>query len=183
MSYLINKAKSVATAAHASIGQVRKYTGDSYIVHPERVAYLVSLATSNENMIAAAWLHDVLEDVTPINPVFNREFIEEETNKEVAKLVVELTDISKPSDGNRAIRKKIDRNHIKGISPQAKVIKLADLIDNTKDILRHDKDFAKVYITEKRLLLPHLEIHLEFPEGYILQWLANQIIEDDRYDL
>jgi hypothetical protein len=38
-------------------------------------------------------------------------------------------------------------------SPACKTIKLADLISNSKSILEHDKDFARVYIKEKELLL------------------------------
>lgn len=36
---------------------------------------------------------------------------------------------------------------------EGKTIKLADLISNSKSICEHDKDFAKVYIKEKELLL------------------------------
>ncbi len=35
-------------------------------------------------------------------------------------------------------------------------IKVADLIDNTKSIVPHDKDFAKVYLAEKDVLLQSL---------------------------
>jgi hypothetical protein len=35
----------------------------------------------------------------------------------------------------------------------AKIIKLADLIDNTEDICRKDRHFAPVYLREKRLIL------------------------------
>ncbi len=71
----------------------------------------------------------------------------------VADLVGDLTDVSKPSDGNRAARKAIDRHHTELASPQAKTIKLADLIDNTRSIVQYDPDFAKVYLVEKALLL------------------------------
>jgi (p)ppGpp synthase/HD superfamily hydrolase len=72
---------------------------------------------------------------------------------EVANLVEMLTDVSKPSDGNRKIRKAIDCEHTAKASPQAKTIKLADLIDNTKTIVAFDPEFAKIYLAEKRLLL------------------------------
>ena len=42
-------------------------------------------------------------------------------------------------------------------TPEAKTIKLADLIDNTKSIVEHDPRFAKVYLEEKRLLLEVLK--------------------------
>ena len=64
-----------------------------------------------------------------------------------------LTDVSRPEDGNRAARKTLDREHIAKASPQAKTIKIADLIDNSRSIMAHDPQFARVYLAEKRLLL------------------------------
>lgn len=43
------------------------------------------------------------------------------------------------------------------VSPDAKLIKVADIISNTSDIAEADPDFARVYLNEKRLLLPVLE--------------------------
>lgn len=49
-----------SVAAHA--GQVRKHNGTPYIVHPIMVARLVEAAGFSEQVVAAALLHDVLED-------------------------------------------------------------------------------------------------------------------------
>ena len=54
---VIDLAKTIATVAH--LGQVDK-SGEPYIDHPAAVAAL--LTGRNENIIAAGWLHDVLED-------------------------------------------------------------------------------------------------------------------------
>ena len=75
---------------------------------------------------------------------------------EVSNLVFWLTDASKPEDGNRAVRKKIDRDHLSKASADAQTIKLADLIDNSKSITEFDPGFAKIYMEEKRLLLKEL---------------------------
>jgi (p)ppGpp synthase/HD superfamily hydrolase len=40
---MIKKAREFAAAAHRSIDQRRKYTGDEYIVHPAAVAKLVAV--------------------------------------------------------------------------------------------------------------------------------------------
>jgi hypothetical protein len=64
-----------------------------------------------------------------------------------------LTDVSRPEDGNREIRKRIDREHTAQAPAIVKTIKLADLIDNSRSIIAHDPDFAHVYLREKRLLL------------------------------
>ena len=55
----------------------------------------------------AAWLHDVVEDTPTL-----LEDVESAFGKSVAYLVDCLTDVSKPSDGNRAVRKEIDRQHL-----------------------------------------------------------------------
>lgn len=146
--WLISKASTFATAAHEAIGQKRKYTGQPYWYHPMAVAQIVDKAGGTPEMIAAAWLHDVVEDTK-----ITLERIESEFGWTVRKYVESLTDVSKPEDGNRAARKAIDREHIAKACPEAKTIKLADLIDNSRSILQNDPDFAKVYIPEKRLLL------------------------------
>ncbi len=71
----------------------------------------------------------------------------------MAFLVLEVTDVSRPEDGNREARKAIDREHLARSSPEGATIKLADLIDNTKSIVAHDKGFARVYLPEMEKLL------------------------------
>jgi (p)ppGpp synthase/HD superfamily hydrolase len=168
MITLEGRAKAYASKAHEKIGQKRKYTGEPYINHPAAVVALVKSVPHTEEMLAAAWLHDVVEDcgvsIEEILLVFG---------PEVAMLVEELTDVSKPSDGNRAARKKLDREHSAKSCPAAKTIKLADLIDNSISILERDPDFAKVYLHEKRELLPLLK------EGDAKLWeMANKLAQE-----
>lgn len=149
MTYdIVKLAKEFAIAAHDSVGQKRKYTGDPYWVHPERVAQTVADHGGTPEMIAAAWLHDTVEDTD-----VTIEDIVDSFGNHVADLVADLTDVSVPSDGNRAIRKAIDKDHSASASAEAQTIKLADLIDNTKSIVKHDSAFAKVYLKEKFMLL------------------------------
>jgi len=99
-------------------------------------------------MICAALLHDVVEDTK----ITSRQ-IWEQFGSNVSNYVYWLTDKSRPSDGNRKVRKEIDRDHISSAPAEAKTIKLADLICNTRSIVAHDPKFAKVYLEEKGLLL------------------------------
>jgi len=147
-SPIVFKAFVYASAAHAAIDQRRKYTGDPYIVHPVEVCCRVSEVEHTPEMLAAALLHDTVEDTE-----ITIENIEQMFGKIVANLVSWLTDISKPEDGNRATRKAIDRKHTHLAPKAAQTIKVADLIANTKDITEFDIHFAKVYVNEKRLLL------------------------------
>jgi (p)ppGpp synthase/HD superfamily hydrolase len=148
MSTVVEQARTFAIAAHSANGQIRKYTGEPYHVHPAEVAWIVEQAGGTEAQRAAAWLHDVVEDTD-----VSIELIEQMFGTYVAELVGWLTDVSKPEDGNRAERKAIDREHTAQASLDAKMIKLADLSSNTKSIVEHDAKFAKVYLAEKRLLL------------------------------
>lgn len=144
-------AKEYAERCHAAINQRRKYTDEPYIVHPAEVVELVRSVPHTEAMLCAAWLHDVVEDTHATLLGLHHMF-----GAEIAALVEMLTDVSVPSDGNRATRKAIDREHTARASAAAKTIKLADLISNSRSIATHDPDFAKVYFAEKRLLLDFL---------------------------
>ena len=152
MSNVISKAKEFATQAHQRIGHRRKYTKQPYEVHLKAVANIVASVTEDEAMIAAAWLHDTVEDTSATH-----HDIEEAFGNDIAGLVHALTDISRPSDGNRAVRKAIDRQHLATASDRAKTIKLADLIDNTRDICKHDARFAQVYLLEANALIEVLK--------------------------
>lgn len=145
---LEQRARAFASLKHAEVGQLRKYTGEPYINHPKAVAELVRSVPHTEEMIAAAWLHDTVEDTNCTLDEIDNLF-----GFEVAALVEMLTDVSKPEDGNRATRKAIDREHTAKASPEGKTIKLADLIDNSHSIIERDPKFAKVYLAEKALLL------------------------------
>ena len=139
MHELVKKARSFATEAHRRIDQRRKYTNQPYEVHLKAVASLVASVTDDPHSLAAAWLHDTVEDTSA-----TLEEIEAEFGRAVSDIVSDLTDVSKPGDGNRATRKAIDLAHSAQASDRAKTVKLADLIDNCRDICRHDDRFARV---------------------------------------
>lgn len=163
-------AQKVIRFAHiAHSGQVRKYTNlIPYIQHPLAVASLIreNVEFLSNTMIHAAILHDTVEDTE-----VTLDDIELFFGPVVKGLVYWVTDKSKPEDGNRAARKAIDRAHIACAPGRAQTIKLADLIDNAGSIQKYDSDFAKVYMMEKKLLLPLLT------KGDSLLWdKANEIV-------
>ena len=148
MTGLVVKADAFAAAAHGAIKHKRKYTGDDYIVHPAEVAAIVSTVPHTDEMLAAAWLHDTVEDTG-----VSIETIRAEFGAVVAGLVADLTDVSTPDLGNRAVRKSIDLAHTAKACADAKTIKLADLLSNTASIVEHDPGFARVYLKEKSAML------------------------------
>jgi len=144
----IEKATIYAGAAHAAVGQFRKYTGEPYITHPLAVSRLVQAYGGCDDMIAAAILHDVVEDTAITIDDIRREF-----QLPIANMVDSLTDVSKKEDGSRAVRKGKDRDHTSAGSYGAQFIKCADMMHNAHSIIEFDKKFAKVFMSEKKQLL------------------------------
>lgn len=148
-SKLSLKAKNFAERVHHD--QVRKYSGKPYAVHLREVANLCVSVGCRDEVVAAAYLHDSKEDQGVTDETIRILF-----GDDVARLVDEVTDRSRPEDGNRQARKTIDREHNGRASAEGKTIKLADMISNGKDICAHDPGFAVTYMREMELLLPLL---------------------------
>ena len=126
MTDLIKSAEIFARSRHA--GQFRK--GDAqepYIVHVEEVAELVTAWGGSESAIAAAWLHDTVEDCPPTS--FAE--IEQEFGSEVAGIVREMTD---DKSLPKAERKKMQILNAAKKSEAACLIKLADKSSNVAAI-------------------------------------------------
>lgn len=137
------------TARTAHMGQVRKYTGEPYIVHPANVATIVaSVWPHNEDAIAAAWLHDVIEDTHHTYDSILQRF-----GIHIASVVDGLTEKATKDMGNRALRKAFERGRLSVMGRVVQTIKVADLMDNTRSIVEHDPGFARVYLDEKKQLL------------------------------
>ena len=149
---MLDRAIEFATRAHQ--GQFRKYTGEPYITHPLAVMEIVRGVSGHTlEMLAAAVLHDVVEDTD-----VSLKEIQEEFGSVVSDLVLHLTDISTPEDGNRLKRKRKDAEWYAQGSAEAQTIKVADFIDNTKDIAQHAPRFWEVYKMEKLSALDLLEL-------------------------
>jgi (p)ppGpp synthase/HD superfamily hydrolase len=146
MMNIVEKARLVAEDAHA--GTERKYTGEPYFTHVEEVAGYVQALGGSEDMVAAAYLHDVVEDTEWTHDDIKREF-----NPTIAEYVYFLTNISIGSSEPRRVRKAMDRAHIKKAPIPVKTIKLADLKSNLKDIAQNDPSFAPLYMKEKVKML------------------------------
>lgn len=146
--FVHEKAQFYAKAAHMAIGQVRKYTGEPYHTHPDAVAEFVRYIGGSLNMIAAAHLHDVIEDTE-----ITEEDLLQDFSKEVVDLVVWLSDLQTLDVGNRKIRKYNERCKLAKAPAEAQTIKLADLIHNSYSITAHDPEFSIIYLKEMRATL------------------------------
>lgn len=146
---LTERARIFATEAHAACGQKRKYTGEPYIVHPQAVVGLLMSIGPSPEMVAAAWLHDTVEDTHATLADIDAAF-----GPQVASYVEMLTDVlTRSTGGERIHRKNTNLLHSAQACPQAQSIKLCDLIDNSRNILEHDPVFARGYMVEMRRLL------------------------------
>ena len=143
--------KSLDFAREAHEGQLRKYTEISYIFHPINVGFILTTITDDDEIIAAGILHDVIEDTHATSDDLLNLF-----GERITGFVLDVTDVSRPADGNRKVRKAIDREHLEAGAPESKTIKLADIMDNCHAITKYDPDFARVYLQEKKDLLPYL---------------------------
>ena len=161
MEDVLLKVKDFADRAHGE--QMRKYTPERYIVHPERVMLICREYLTDIPVQAAALLHDVLED-TPVKAEaiahFLSELMPEAQVKKTVELVEELTDVYIKKDFphlNRRSRKELETMRLAKTSAAAQTIKYADLIDNAFDILKHDPQFGRKFIGEAMNLLKHMK--------------------------
>lgn len=148
---IINKALEFATKKHK--GQMRKGAEKKeYITHPINVANLVKKYKAShhiDSLIAAAYLHDTLEDT-------NTTYYElvENFGIEVASLVSELTT-------NRDMKKEIGKEKylaykLKEMTNWALVIKLCDRLDNVSGLYDVDSEFRTRYINETIFILNYV---------------------------
>jgi (p)ppGpp synthase/HD superfamily hydrolase len=124
---LVEAARKLCVSAHA--GQTRA-NGKPYHTHPFAVAQLlVEHGMSDAEILAAAYLHDVLEDTKT-----SRKVIAEDFGKRVARLVDEMT-IDPKDQGSFEEKQTALLAAAKKMSQDAKWIKLADRVHNLREKL------------------------------------------------
>ena len=149
----ILKARRFAELAHGlvlnnegELGQRRKGSNEPYTKHLSEVARLVAENGGDEAQVAAAWLHDVVED-TPI-PLSHIRVV---FGSDVANLVQELTDKFTKQNYpglNRHQRKAKEVERLSKISDRAKTIKYADFVSNLESVSVLGPNFGEVYTRE-----------------------------------
>lgn len=142
-------------------GQKRKYTGEPYLVHLLEVAQTVFVnlhwkipADKLEHLILIALAHDVLEDTTISHPAFERIW-----GRDIYEDVLALSDLN--TKGNRRERKNAYAKEVAKANSGVKLVKLADMMSNTKSIVDNDPNFAKVYLEEKHDLVTRIRLSLK----------------------
>ncbi|MGX8713103.1 MAG: HD domain-containing protein [bacterium] len=133
---LLDRAIIFAVKAHA--GTERKGKGFPYIVHPMESVSIVATMTNDQELLAAAVLHDVIEDTDTTVEELRREF-----GERVAWLVEAESDIQ--VDGSKACswhnRKQAAIDRLTKAPLDAKLVALGDKLSNMRAIAR---DYAEI---------------------------------------
>ena len=116
-------------AAEAHKGQHRKSDNSPYVNHPLGVANMIVVLgnVTNENVVAAAMLHDTIEDTKITEQDILTHF-----GETIAHIVLEVTD---DKSLPQVTRKKFQIDHAHAKSYEAKLVKLADKLHNLTSLL------------------------------------------------
>ena len=146
---ILDKAIVFAVKAHA--GTERRGTGFPYIVHPLEAVEIVATMTTDQELLAAAALHDTVEDTSVTLDDIRREF-----GDRVAKLVEEESDVfmegvSEADSWHERKQAAIDR--LSRASRDAKMVALGDKLSNARIIYRDfvqkgDKLWSIFHVTD-----------------------------------
>lgn len=146
---LVLAAEAFAEEAHSSIGQM--YGDLPYSHHTMAVARRVARYVDDVEVVAAAHLHDTIEDTWATRQMLVARF-----GRRTACIVVELKTPKEKTPRPRAERAKAEVARLADVSAEAKGIKCADVTENMGSIVARNPNFARIYIPEKRALLPAL---------------------------
>ena len=133
---LLDRAIVFAVRAHA--GTERRGKGFPYIVHPMEAVEIVATMTKDQELLAAAVLHDTVEDTDTTVEQIRTEF-----GDRIASLVASESDIvvdGVNEEDSWHARKQAAINRLARASHDAKVVALGDKLSNMRAIAR---DYAQ----------------------------------------
>ncbi len=142
------RAREFCRQAHA---EQKRDDGAPYATHPEATAEILrSYGILDEAVLAAAYLHDVLEDTDVKEQQLLAEF-----GKTVTSIVKELTKKGLPG-GRRKEKQAALLKQAAAMSPDAKLVKLADRLHNLRDMTVWEEWRQRRYAKETVELLDAL---------------------------
>ena len=129
---LFDRAAIFAVKAHA--GTERRGKGFPYIIHPMEAAGIVATMTSDQELLAAAVLHDVVEDTDVTVEELRSEFGPRIAGLVASESVVFEEGVSEEDSWRSRKQAAIDR--LAGASHDAKIVALGDKLSNMRAIAR-----------------------------------------------
>ena len=127
----LDRALEFAIKAHSGIE--RRGKGFPYIVHPMEAVSIVATITNDQEMLAAAALHDVIEDTD-----YTEEDIRKEFGERVARLVTSETDLvvdGKSEADSWKERKQYAIDRLARLDRDAKIVAIGDKLSNARAML------------------------------------------------
>lgn len=105
--------KALTASARLHNDQTRKSDGSPYVIHPFSVAVLISEHTDDDEVIAAALLHDILEDVAG----YSEEDMRRDFGDRVTDIVLNVSEEKDPNieEDKRATWKDRKRKYLEGM--------------------------------------------------------------------
>ncbi len=134
---LFDKAVLFAVRAHA--GTERRGKGFPYIIHPMEAAEIVATITPDPELLAAAILHDTVEDTSVTVEDIRREFGDRIASLVAAESDIELAGQSEEESWHARKQAAIDR--LAAASHDAKIVAMGDKLSNMRAISR---DYAVI---------------------------------------
>ena len=134
---LLDRAIVFAVKAHS--GTERRGKGFPYIVHPMEAMEIVSTITPDQELLAAAVLHDTVEDTDVTEEQIRKEF-----GDRVASIVASESDTFEEGvkeEDSWHVRKQAAIERLASASMDAKIVALGDKLSNMRAIAR---DYSKV---------------------------------------
>lgn len=126
--------EAIIFAVNAHKGTERRGKGFPYIVHPMEAVAVVSTMTGDQELLAAAALHDTVEDTD-----VTAEDIEAKFGKRIAALVVAESDVYTEGVSDEDSwhgRKQAAITRLKNASLDAKIVAMGDKLSNMRAIAR-----------------------------------------------
>lgn len=172
---LVRRAAAFARDAHA--GQTRRH-GAPYVTHVSAVAHLAQHLLPllgvpvRPALLAAAWLHDVIEDSPATRDTLAAAF-----GAEIADLVAALSKAD-TTGADAATKLAVTDAYYAGIAkagPACAALKLCDRLHNLSELRRGGLDRVDKYVTETRRVLPALTCALG-PGGPLAALWVNSLL-------
>ena len=129
---LLDRAIVFAVRAHA--GTERRGKGFPYIVHPMEAVEIVATMTSDQELLAAAALHDAVEDTDVTLEQICAEFGDHIASLVASESDIEVSGVSREEGWH--IRKQAAIDRLAAASRDAKIVALGDKLSNMRAIAR-----------------------------------------------
>ena len=168
----ITKAMSLAHVSHFGQYRVGKQK-IPYVEHPKAVYEILECVTDEEDILIAAWCHDLIEDTSITYNDLKNLF-----GKNVVDIVQEVTWINNMKDTRPKSVKRLEKiSYFCEAGYQGRMVKLADHIHNLPTMIRDIPNRSLEYVIESEIMLKSMK-----GTNIVLESILQSIIDDYYFD-